>query len=170
MQEGGPTAPCTTEGSAHPDSGLTALAGNFLTPDLLDHAFYRSFAYFPQSLVYTVSQSCTGFEKRQVQLLVQIIFKLLNREQRYIRLQQVPFVILQHQWHLPDRESFVAQVLKKVVQAFDVLVLLHPERIGDENDSVNSSQNKFSRRVVHHLARHRIELDSNGHVEDLADI
>jgi len=141
-----------------------------LAADLLDHASYRALADLAQGLVDAFSGERAGFKRGYVQPLVQIAFELRNRQQRDVGFYQVAFVILEYERHLPNRESLVAQVLHEVIQAFDIFIFLHFERVGDENDAVNPSQYELSGGVVHDLAGNGVELDANGHVEHFADI
>jgi hypothetical protein len=77
---------------------------------------------------------------------------------------------LQYDRDLQSRKSLFIQILHEVLEAFDIFIFLYFERVGDEDHSVNSPQNKFSCSVIHDLARNGVELDADGHVEDFADI
>ena len=149
---------------------LPGVAAGNLAADFAYNALYGPLAYLTQSFVDAVSIGCAGFEKGDVQPFVQIGFKFGYGEKRDVRLHQITFVILQHKRHLPDREAFVAQVFNEVLQAFDILVLLDFERVGHENNAVNSPEHKFPGGVVHDLPGNGVELDANGHVHYLADI
>ena len=62
------------------------------------------------------------------------------------------------------------RLLLEVVDRLDVGVPPHLLRVGDEDDAVDALQDQLARRVVEHLARHGVEVESGAETADRAQL
>jgi len=104
---------------------------------------------------------------RHLQHGVEILLKHFNGKEFRIRLQQVPFVELNHEGNRSYADPFFRQVLGEVDQTFNILLSLNLQGIRHKDNPVHPLQNQFSGCIVMDLSGNRIELDTDVKASDL---
>src|SRR5438067_1440563 len=83
---------------------------------------------------------------------------------------QILLVVLNDERHGPRVDPLLREIRVQVLEALDVLVELSRLRIGDEHDTVRALEHELPRRLVIHLAGHRVELEFRREARDRAEI
>ena len=86
------------------------------------------------------------------------------------KMRQVPLVELHDQRDLLDPQPHLAQVVLKILVALDVRLEHLALRVRHEHHAVRPLQHELARRVVKHLTRDRVELDTRLHAADFAQL
>src|SRR5690349_19920759 len=93
---------------------------------------------------------------------VQQVFEVFDR----CHVGQVPLVVLDDVRDLIKIVTVLFEILLQVSEAFDVFPQPVPLRIGDEDDAIDTAQDKLAGHVVVHLPRDGVELELRYEVPD----